>query len=77
MDDGTLVTNAIDNVVNLLYIVEQLSGLSGIRINVGKCNITAYMQGLQSIRKKMDRDDALRARLAHVSLGDHRNWVLS
>ena len=63
--------------ITLLDIVEQFSDRFGIRLDVGKCKITAYIQGLQTIRKKSDRDDALRARLAHVSLGGHRIGVLS
>ncbi len=45
-DDGTLVTNTIEDMVALLDIVEQFSDWSGIRLNVGKCKITAYMQNL-------------------------------
>ena len=45
-DDGTLVTNTIEDMATLLNIVEQLSDWSGIRLNVGKCKITAYLQGL-------------------------------
>ncbi len=68
-DDGTLVTNTIEDMVILLDVVEQFSDRSGIRLNVGKCKITAYIQSLQSFRKKTDRDDALKARLAHITLG--------
>ena len=46
-------------------------------MNVWKCKITAYLQGLQPIRKKKDRNDAPRARLARVSLGGQRMGVLS
>jgi len=76
-DDDTLVTNTIDDMITLLNIVEWFSNWSGIRPNVGKCKITAYLQGLQTTRKKKDRNDALRARLAHVSLGGQRIGVLS
>jgi len=76
-DDGTLVTNTIEDMLTLLNIVEHFSDWSGIRLNVGKCKITAYLQSLQSTRKKKDRDDALRARLAHVSRGGQRVGVLS
>ncbi len=68
-DDGTLVTNTIEDMVTLLDIVEQLSDWSGIRPNVGKCKITAHINSLQSLRKNSDRDDALKARLAHITLG--------
>ena len=64
-----MVTNIIEEMATLLDIVEQISEWSGIRLNVGKCKITAYIQVLQSIRKKADRNDALRARLSHITLG--------
>jgi hypothetical protein len=54
-----MVTNTIEDMVTLLDIAEQLSDWSGIRLNVGKCKINAYMQKLQSFRKKADKDDAL------------------
>ena len=76
-DDGKFVTNTIDDMITLLDIIEQFSAWSGIRLNVGKCKITAYLQGLQSIRKKTDKDDALHARLAHISVGGQRIGVLS
>ena len=76
-DDGTLVTNNIEDMITLLDIVEQFSDWSGIRLNVGKCKLTAYLQGLQSIQKKPERHDALKARLAHVSIGGQRLEVLS
>ena len=42
-NDMTLVTNTIEEMIALLYIVEQFSGWSGIRLNVVKCKITAYI----------------------------------
>ncbi len=54
--------------IALLEIVEQFSTWSGIHLYAGKCKIAAYIHGLQSIQKKTHRDDALRARLAHVSI---------
>jgi hypothetical protein len=60
-----------------LNIVEQFIDWSGISLNVGKRKTTAYIQGLQSIREKSDRDDALRARLGHITLGGQRLGVLS
>jgi hypothetical protein len=71
-NDGTLITNIIQDMVTLLDIVELFNDWSRIRLNVGKCKITAYIKGLQSFRKKSDRDDALRARLAHITLGGQR-----
>ena len=76
-DDGTLVTNTIEDMVALLEIVEQFSEWSGIRLDVEKFKITAYMQNLQSFRKKTGRDDALKARLAHITLGGQRIGVLT
>jgi hypothetical protein len=52
VDDGTFVTNTIEEMVALLDTVEQFSEWSGIRLNVGKCKITAYIQSLQSFRIK-------------------------
>ena len=72
-DDGTLVTNTIEDMIALLEIVEQSSDWSGIRLNVGKYKNTAYMQNLQSFCKKTDKDDALKARLAHITLGGATN----
>ena len=76
-DDGTLITNTIEEMVTFLDIVEQFSDWSGIRLNVGKIKITAYIQSLQSFREKTDRDDALKARLAHITLGGQRIGVLT
>ena len=53
-DDGTLVTNTINDIITLLNTVKKFSKWSGIRQNVGKCKITAYLQGLQSTSKKVD-----------------------
>jgi hypothetical protein len=68
-DDGTLVTNTVDDMIALLDILEHFNAWSNIHLNVGKCKITTYIQGLQSIWKNKFRDYALRARLAHVSIG--------
>jgi hypothetical protein len=76
-DDGTLVTNTFEEMVALLDIVEQISDWSGIRLNVEKCKITPYIQSMQSFRKKMGRDDALKARLAHITLRGQRIGVLT
>ena len=67
-DDGTLITNSVDDMISLLAIVQEFSDWSGIRLNVGKCKVTAYIHELQSIPRKGDRDDALRARLTHITL---------
>ena len=54
--------------ISLLAIVQQFSDWSGIHLNVEKCKVTAYIHELQSISRKGARDDALRARLAHITL---------
>jgi hypothetical protein len=67
-DDGTLVTNSVEDTISLLDLVGQISKWSGIHLNAKKCKITAFIHELQAIPHKHDRDDALRARLAHVNL---------
>ena len=47
----------------------EFNSWSGIHLNVGKYKIMACIQALQTIRKKRDIDDTLRARLANVSIG--------
>jgi hypothetical protein len=54
--------------ISLLDIVQHLSTWSGIHLNVANSKITAYILELQSIPQRRDRDDALRAQLAHVTL---------
>ena len=54
--------------ISLLDIAKQFRPWSGIHFHVGKCKITAYIHELQSISNRRDRADALRARLAHVTL---------
>jgi len=66
--DGTLVTNSFEDLIALLNIVQQFSIRSGIHLHADKCKIAAYIQALQTIPRKQDRDDALRARLAHIAL---------
>ncbi len=39
-----------------------------IHLNMGKCKVTTYIHELQKIHRKRERDDALRARLAHITL---------
>ena len=70
-DDGILVTNSVKDMISLLDIVQQFSSWCCIHLNVAKCKITAYIQELQSIPQRRDGDDALRARLAHVTLAGH------
>jgi hypothetical protein len=67
-NDGTLVTNSVADMLSLLAIVQKFSDWSGIHLNVGKCKVTAYVHELQSIPRKGARNDALRARLAHITL---------
>jgi hypothetical protein len=63
--------------VALLDIVVQFNVWSGISLNVGKCKIAAYIQGLQPNRKKTCKDEAVRARLAHILIGGHQIGALS
>ena len=67
-DDGTHLTNSVDDMIPLLDIIYQLSNWLIIHLNIAKCKITAYIHELQAIPPKRDRDVALRSRLAHVTL---------
>ena len=60
------IRQTINNII--LDLVDQFSKCSGIHFNVNKCKITAFIQELTSTPRKIDRDAALRARLAHVNL---------
>jgi len=52
----------------LLDMVDQFSKWSSIHLSVSKCKITAFIHDLQAILCKRNRDDALRAMLAHVNM---------
>ena len=67
-DDGPLVTTLVEDIITLLYIVQQFSNWSGIHLNVDKCKITAYIHALETILRKLDREDAIQARLVLVAL---------
>jgi hypothetical protein len=54
----------------LLDLVDHFNTWSGIHINVKKCKISAFVQDLQTIPRKRDRDVALQARLARVNLAE-------
>jgi hypothetical protein len=56
-DDETLVTNSVEDMISLLSIVQQFSEWSGIKLNVGKCKVTAYIHSLQTISRQQDRDE--------------------
>ncbi len=45
-DDGTLVTNSVDDMISLLAIIQKFSEWSCIHLNVGKCKVTAYIHEL-------------------------------
>jgi hypothetical protein len=69
VDDGTLVTNLVEDMIVLLDLVDQFNKWSGIiQLNANKCTITACIHDLQAIPRKWDRDGVLRIRLAHVNL---------
>jgi hypothetical protein len=42
-DDGTLITNYVEDMISLLGIVQQFSTWAGIHFNVAKCKIAAYI----------------------------------
>ena len=44
----TLVTNLIENMISLMDIAQEFSSWSGIRLNIAKCKITAYIRALQN-----------------------------
>jgi hypothetical protein len=54
--------------ISFMEIVQKISSWYGIHPNVAKCKITTYIHALQTIPCKRDRDDALRARFAHITL---------
>jgi len=56
--------------VSLLDTVQQCNAWSGICLNVPKCKIATYIHALPSITRKRDRDKALRAKLAHLTLAN-------
>jgi hypothetical protein len=76
-DDGTLLTNSVEDMISLLDTIQKFSTWSGIHLNAAKCKITAYNHELQAISDKKDRDDALRAHLAHVKLAGRPIGVLT
>jgi hypothetical protein len=67
-DDGTLITNSVEDMIYLLDIIQQFSTWSLIHLNVAKWKITTYIHALQAIPRKRDKDVALRSRLAHATL---------
>ncbi len=67
-DDVTIVTNSVEDTISLLDIFQQFSSWPGTHLNVGRCKITAYINALRTTPRSRDRDDALRARLAHSTL---------
>ncbi len=54
--------------ISFLDLIRQFNEWSGIQLNANKCKIIAFLQDIQSISRKRDRDDALKAILAHVTL---------
>ncbi len=51
-DDGTLLTNSVEDMISLLDIIQQFSKWSDIHLNAAKCKITAYIHELQAIPQK-------------------------
>jgi hypothetical protein len=66
--DGTLVTNSVEDMICLTDIVQHFSTWSNIHLNVAKCKIIAYINDLKSIPRRRNRDGAVRARFATVTL---------
>ena len=58
-DEGTLVTNYVEDMISLLDMVDQFSKWSNIHLNGDRCNITAFIHDIQAIPRKRDKDDAL------------------
>ncbi len=48
-DDGTLLTNSVEDIISLLDTVQPFSTWLGIHLNAAKCKITAYIHELQAI----------------------------
>ncbi len=67
-DDGTLLTNLVEDMISLLDIVQQCSTWSDIHLNASKYKVTAYIHELHAMSNKIDIDEALRSRLAHFKL---------
>ena len=42
-NDGTLVTNSVEDMVVLFELVDQISEWSGICLNVAKCKVAAFI----------------------------------
>jgi hypothetical protein len=51
-DDGTLITNSVEDMISLLDTIRQFSTWSDIHLNAAKCKIIAYIHELQSIPRK-------------------------
>ncbi len=76
-NDITLVTNSVEDIASLLEIFQQFSSSFDIHLNVAKYEITSYIYALQTIARKRDCDDTLRARLTHVPLSGCPIYALS
>jgi hypothetical protein len=57
----------VEDIIVLLDLFDQFSKWSTIHLNVKKRKIAAFIHDLQAILRKHDKDDALRAKLAHVN----------
>ena len=53
-DDGTLLTNTVEDMISMLDIIQPFNTWSGIHLNAAKCKITAYIHELLSISKKRE-----------------------
>ena len=48
-DDGTLLTNSVEDMISLMDKIQQFSTWLGIHLNTAKCKITAYINELQAM----------------------------
>ena len=51
-DDGTLLTNSVEDMISLQDKIQQIGTWSSIHLNAAKCKLTAYIHALQAIPPK-------------------------
>ncbi len=67
-DDGTLLTNSVEDTISLLDIIQQFSTWSSIHLMPPNARSQLASTNNKLSPPKRDRDEALRSRLAHVKL---------
>jgi hypothetical protein len=68
-DDATLIASTVTHLNTQLDAVNTFSDWSSIRSNLSKCRLIGYIHAIQLIKRKVDRESALQARLANVPVG--------